>query len=361
MENEVNQMRAPYSPRSQRSVLEEDRLQGNLGKIDDLIQHTERKIAELEKDKARTLKRIPTGKVDQVFLSRTLADLEDNRRKLAAYKEERASAEKVIAQLAPTSGALAARAKEQQRLAQLAAERLEKDRQVNDLVGSLRQALQERTILTATMKESIATLDFAADDGLLDAQRFDELVVSLPEDLLARSEDQNGWFLGKQKNVKPYIVRARRLVIPETLANHGVYRLGDRIELPEKEVRELMREDRRAPTRNAPWRRAHPSIMTVEAWDTATTSAAEHGITVLEILLWEDWQRDAKNKKSYRADGQVDIPPTEDSDDFVTIKVEAKRKINLSSGAHDAGDVFEFRIRERQGSEMFRDGDIARP
>lgn len=70
----------------------------------------------------------------------------------------------------------------------MAAERLEKDKQVNDALASLRQAIQERTGLTARMKESAAALDFTSDGDSLDAQRFDELVASLPEDLLAGSQ-----------------------------------------------------------------------------------------------------------------------------------------------------------------------------
>jgi len=369
MKNEVNQTTTAYSLRSQRAMIEEDRLRGNLEKIDGLIRHAEMKIAELERDKARTLAQIPTENVNQTFLSFTLEALEDNHRKLAAYKEERASAEKTIAQLAPSPAALAARTKEQQQLAQLAAERLEKDREVNDAVASLRQVLKARAALTSKMRESAASLDFTSNDEFLDAQPFDELLASLPEDLLARSQDRAAWFLGKHKDMKPYIVRVRLLVIPETLVSHGVYHFGDRIELSDKEARGLMRKDRPAPTRDARWRCTPPSVVTVEAWDTGTALAAKRGSTIQEFLLWDDWERDAKNKKRFEdtlgasvpLTTEMSIPLTEDHGDLVTVKVKAKRKICFNGREYTDGDIFDFRAPDWNICGMFLDGTIARP
>jgi hypothetical protein len=373
MKTELNQTDATYSLRSQRNLVEEDQLRGNLQWIDDLIGGAERKILQGEKDKASLL-RTSGRKVDHSVLSMVLEELEDTRRKLEAYKEERASVEKMIVQLAPSPGALGARAKEQQQLGQLAAERLEKDKRVNDLVGSLRQALQERAGLTVRMNKSASILDFTSNDDFLDARRFDELPASLPEDLLVWSENRAAWFLGKQKDVKAYIVRDRLLVIPETLASHGVYHFGDRIELTEERARELMREDRPAPTNDAPWRCAPPSIMTVKAWEAATVSAAEHGITVEETLLWDDWERDAKDKQRFDAagastlstEGEVDdtvtsIPLTEDREDLVKVKARAKGELRINDQIYGDGDVFEVPMGRWSGAALLRDGQIARP
>jgi hypothetical protein len=365
MKNGLNQTDTVSSPRSQRTMVEEDRLRGNLEKIDGLIRHTERKIVELEGDKARTLRGIPDENVNQQFLSFTLHALEDNRRKLTAYKEEHASAEKTITQLAPSPGALGARPKEQQRLAQLTAERLEKDTRVSDLIASLRKALRERAELTVTMKESAATLDFTSKDDFLDAQRFDELLASLPEGLLARSERWAGWFLGKQKDTKPYVVCDGLLVVPETLASPGVYRFGDRVELREEEAQEFLRKDRPAPERNEPWHKALPSIMTVEDWEAATVTAAEHGITVQNVVFWEHVERDAENKETFNRTGQhaasADVPLNKDRGDLFTLKVKARDKIRMNGQEYGDGDVFEFRTDEVNAREMFQAGRIARP
>jgi hypothetical protein len=362
MENELTQTDTAYSLRSQRSLLEEDRARGEIRAIDDLIGSTERKVLELEKDKARTLGRISAGAVNQGYLSSVLEDLEDNRRKLTAYREQRALVENKIAQLAPNPRALGARAKEQHRLAQLVAERSEKDKQVNDALASLRQALQDRMGLTATMKESAAALDLPSDGDSLDAGRFDELFASLPEDLLARSQCWAAWFLGKEEHVKPYIVRDRLLAIPETLASHGVHHFGDRIILPEERARELMREDRPAPIQPAPWRCAPPSIMTVEAYEAAVSSAGKKGITVQEVLLWVDFERDAKIRERFPGSGSnIGAVSKEDLGEVVTIKVRAKSRISSDGGTYTDGDIFELHTRKWAACALYESGAIGRP
>jgi hypothetical protein len=366
MKNELNQTDTVCSPRSQRSLIAEDNLRRDLGKIDDLIGLTQRQIAELEKAKARQMGMLAKVRgVDQVYLSHLLADLEDKRRKLAAYKEQRAFDENTITQLAPTPASITERAERQQYLAGLAIERLGKDTRVNDLISSLRKALRERAELTATMKESAATLDFTSKDDFLDAQRFDELLALLPEGLLARSERWAGWFLGKQKDAKSYIVRDRLLVIPESLATHGIYRFGDRVELREEEAQEFLRKDRPAPERNEPWHKAPPSIMTIEDWEAATVAAAERGITVQNVMFWEHVERDAKNKETFNRTGQhaasVDVPLNEDRGDLFTLKVKARDKIRVNGQEYGDGDVFEFRTHEVNAREMFQEGRIARP
>ena len=362
MENELTQTDTAYSLRSQRSLLEEDRLRGEIRAIDDLIGSTERKVLELEKGKARTLGRIPAGAVNQGYLSSVLEDLEDNRRKLTAYREQRALVENKIAQLAPSPRALGTRAKEQHRLAQLTAERSGKDKQVNDALASLHQALQERAGLTARMKEPATALDLASDGDSLDAERFDELLASLPEDLLARSQCWAARFLGKEEHVKPYIVRDRLLAIPETLASHGVHRFGDRIMLPEQQAQELMREDRAAPTDEAPWRCAPPSIMTVEAYEAAVSSAEKTGITVQEVLLWSDYERDAKLREGFAGSGSnIGAVSKEDLGEMVTIKVRAKSRISANCGTYSDGDIFELRTRKWAACALYESGAISRP
>jgi hypothetical protein len=192
MKNEVNETNTRYSLRSQRTVLEEDRLRGNLEKIDGLMRFTEKKIGELEKDKAHTLRGIPDENVNQTFLSFTLHALEDNRRKLAAYKEERASAEKIIAEVAPTPAQATERAERQNYLANLTGERMQKDRLIEGALNAFRRLLKERAELTAKMTKAAEAADFTVGDDGLDGRRFDELVLSLPEGLVARSERWGG-------------------------------------------------------------------------------------------------------------------------------------------------------------------------
>jgi hypothetical protein len=361
MENQVNQTDTAYSLRSQRNLLEEDRFRGSLAEIEDHIGWIETEISKIEKDKAALLNS-PPQRVDQSVLAMYLRDLEDKRRILATYKEQRTSVEDKIAKCPPSAGDLKARAKEQQRLAQLIAERLEKDRQANAALTSLRQALQERAGLTATMKKSVVALDFASDGDLLDAQRFDALVTSLPEDLLAGSQWWSTWFLGKEKGVKPYIVRDRLLAIPETLASHGVYRFGDRVELSKEQAKELMREDRPTPTQAAPWRCAPPSVMTIEAYEAADSLAEKTGITIQEVLMWGDFERDAKIMKRFTPPTIDGGPiPREDSGESVTVKVKAQGRIAADGRTYNEGDVFQLQSGKWDVCTIFQRGTIVRP
>jgi hypothetical protein len=155
------------------------------------------------------------------------------------------------------------------------------------------------------------------------------------------------------------------LVVPETLASHGVCRFGDRVELREEEAQEFLRKDRPAPERNEPWHKAPPSIMTVEEWEAATVTAAECGITVQNVLFWEHVERDAENKEMFNRTGQhaasADVPLNEDRGDFFTLKVKARDTIRVNGQEYGDGDVFEFRTYEANAREMFQAGRIARP
>ena len=78
-----------FTPRSQRSLLQEADLRAKLAKCQDWIGHHERKIGELEESKARQLKHsVEAGHVPD-FLGRTLEELEDEKRQLAAFQEQR--------------------------------------------------------------------------------------------------------------------------------------------------------------------------------------------------------------------------------------------------------------------------------
>jgi len=362
MKNGLNQTTATYSSRSQRSLLEEDRLRGNLEKIDGLIRHTERKIADLEKDKARTLAQIPTGKVNQTFLSFTLEALEDNGRKLAAYKEERASAEKVIANLAPSPAQAAERAERQNYLANLAAERLQKDRLVEGALNGFRRLLKERAELTAKMLKAAEAVDFTVGDDGLDGRRFDDLLGLLPGQLAASSERWAQWVLAKGESLKSYIVRDEVLTIPETLAHHGVLRFGDRVDLNEDQVRDLLRKDRPARTQTAPWRHLPPSIMTVEDYGEVLAMAKKKGVPVQEICFWEDVEGDTKARDRFtRLEEGADLSIYEDPGEPFKVRVRASRQINFSDRAYVAGELLEYPGRKWSLCRMAQEGEFERP
>jgi hypothetical protein len=288
---------AKFSPRSQRSFEEQRIVQAEIAKFDSSIHFVERKIGELEEFKKYHLR---DKRHDS--LASTLRELEDQTRTLRAYKEERAALQSTLDDLVTvTSEELQARQPQQQAFAQLIASRLEKDRQADKAVEALRGILQERSELTAQMTTLASVLEFTIDPNIdaLGTRRFDALRAALPAELAASSERWAGWFMGTG-GLKPYIVRDERLVVPETLASHGVYFFGETIELTDDQARELLREDRPAPTPDKPWRIAPPSIMTVEAYEAVAALAAKRESWTVEDVLYHEWhEQDEERKAQY--------------------------------------------------------------
>jgi hypothetical protein len=286
---------AKFSPRSQRSFEEQRIVQVEIAKFDSSIRFVERRIGELEEFKKYHLmdKRHDS-------LAMTLREIEDQTRMLRVYKEERAVLQARLDDLVTvTPEELQVRQPQQQALAQLVASRLEKDRQADKAVEALRGILQERAELSAQMNTLAAVLDFTIDPNIdaLDTRRFDALRAALPTELAASSERWAGWFMGTS-GLKPYIVRDERLVVPETLASHGVYFFGETIELTDDQARELLREDRPAPKPDAAWRCAPPSIMTVEAYEAAAALAAKRESWTAEDVLHHEWHEQDEKRKA---------------------------------------------------------------
>jgi hypothetical protein len=182
--------------------------------------------------------------------------------------------------------------------------RLAKDRQADQLLKELREVLRERGQLTAEMAEPLAALQLTILDDGLDTRRFEKLLDSLPDELLSQSERWCGWFLGEQKDAKPYVVRVGNLLAGETLTDNGLYFWGDLIYLNEEQARDLLCDDYYAPTPEAPWRCQSPRVMTIEAYEAAAKTAREKGLSIQEVCFWMDAERNAANKKWFKDNGR---------------------------------------------------------
>lgn len=348
-----------WSPRSQRNLLERNELQLQLADRNSLIGATERKIAELETMRAGQLKRSLGGDTfADVALSRTLEELEEKKRLLAAYQEQRAYIEAQLRELdEPTPAAQDARLDQQARLAAMARERLEKDQEIDEAVNALRSLLQERGRLTAQMAEGASSieLDFSSPDD----QRFEALLASLPEAVVRQSQAWAAWFIGERADEKPYIVRDDCLVVPETLAHHGVYFFGETLRLTGEEAAELSRTDRPAATRKEPWRCLPPSITTPEAYAAALAAAEEAGISVNGLYFREDSQGDMKNERRLKAGTPVLGAPTSgrfrspEAARPLTVRVRAKSEISADRVYH-AGETLE--LVEKEAWSLVRSG-----
>jgi phage host-nuclease inhibitor protein Gam len=302
MKTEHNQTDAIFSPRSQRSLAEQLKLEDQVKRLESKMRGAQRNIDELEKSRAAHLRLTAEGKSGFAFFERLVSDLQEKVLALAEYKKHRDALQLKAHELAKVGPAKAAeRKKKQTRLAEAAGERLEKDRLIEAAVKELHRLLRERAQLTGLMSDTATALEFTVDgpDGL-DEQRFSALRDSLPNEVAPMSEQWFAWFLGNQENLKVYVVRDECLILPETLANAGFYRRGEKVMLTDKQAVEFLRADRPVDDRSAPWRRFPPRVMTVKDFESAVAAAEEKRVSLAEFFRNEDLARDEKAEAAYR-------------------------------------------------------------
>jgi len=330
-----------WSARSQRSYLEEHRLRQELANCESGIAASERKVEELEKLKAAQLNRTfaESPGYSIAHLPSTVAALEDEKRCLSAFQEHRASHLSQIhdhVEVTPTEEE--ARTAQQERVAAMVAERLERDRKIDSAVAALKTMLQERAKLSARMAEACSAIELDFNDYV--SERFDSLLASLPDGLAEASEAWKARQFGERVRAKPYIVRDDCLVVPETLAHSGVYRFGETILLTDAEAGELLRVDRPDPAANAfaPWLRLPPSISTIEAHEAATAKAEKKGISAKQVYFWEDYERDRELRERHQQNRGQDAQPPPASPSFRSLRpgrgdlVRVRAKGNIKAG-----------------------------
>lgn len=216
------------SPRSQPSLLYQRKREGDLEQCRNKIAWCQRKIAEGEQTSAVQAATIAGGGGYPVqrLLTHTLAEVEDCKRELLTYRELE---KKLLAEIHALEHPPAAKVKErgmlQEALAVLLDSRSHVDAQIEAVAKKLRKLLPVRDSLNANIQETAKRLDFSPGTDL-DLTRFLNLANSLP----AESPASFDWlmnFLGRVSEKEPYIVGSAGAVLPETLADAGVYRPGE--------------------------------------------------------------------------------------------------------------------------------------
>ena len=299
------------SARSQRSFIVEAQLRADIKKVTEAKSRAECKISELETEKARTSKllglRADNAPWIRAQFNDALMEIENARALITSFERLISEYQEAIEKLTPSSEQLEVRSKQQQQFAQLALGRVEQDRQADELVKELRDILSKRDGLTAEMKGIAKALDLNVEDGGLDESRFSELLASLPGEQAGASERWCDWFLGIPDGTREYVVIDKELVIQETLTDHGRYSFGGRPQLSEAEARELLREDRAAPTETAAWRCKPPSIVTAETYDAACQAADQAGHSI-EVELFYAYMEREKQRTPEPPRGGTDEP-----------------------------------------------------
>jgi hypothetical protein len=289
-----------FSARSQRTLREEQKLRAQLARCESEIARHEREIHKLEESKQRQLKASVEGGYAQ-WLGRTLEELEDRKRQVAAFREQQTLLRSEIARLAPTPASAIERAERQNRLLQLAEERLKKDELADGALRALRHLLEERAQLTAKMLKAAEAADLTIGEDRLDSVRCEQLLAYLPEELLPGSERWHAWFIGKQEDAKPYVVVVDELVLPESLAHAGFYHFGDKLELADSEASELLSGI--CPLGKArhdlSWSYEPRRIMPLKEFEALVQEASDQGEAVQTLHSRRNKQREAELREQY--------------------------------------------------------------
>lgn len=177
------------SDRSPQSRREESDLEEKVSRINQYIGLEERRLSELQTDKARLARQIALGTpgIRPDMVRECLRRIHETQDTIATFTEERLTMEKAIAGLHPTPEQAEARRALQSQFTELAKERFAKTEEVQDLLGQFRQALSERNGLAEKMREIAEALDCDILGDTLDEDRFESLQNVLPDDLLTES------------------------------------------------------------------------------------------------------------------------------------------------------------------------------
>jgi len=196
-----------WSARSRKSIQKEQALEKELATRNMLKSHAQNTLAGLAAEKEKFLKLVTNGEVwADAGLSRTLEKIEVETRRLALFTEEAAKAELALSDYRAYLAAFAPqRAQIQDELAQLAAARLEVDRELERLLREALAVLKVREETVGLMRRQAAGIELT---GSFEAGVPASLHEALSLGIVSASEAWNAWFLGKEEGLKAYVVSA---------------------------------------------------------------------------------------------------------------------------------------------------------
>jgi hypothetical protein len=292
-----------WSSRSHNSFSNQQKIEDALAQVAAVILYRTKQIATLTAAKESLLERVHSAGPDGGFayapkLAERTTELTVARELLADHAKERTRLQGEIDAFTPSAEQLAERTRRQDHCAELVAKRAAADALIDKAVESLGRMLQGRAEATAEIAECASSIDLAAGEDHFDARRADELLAALPTDFGSDSEHWFAWFLGARENVTAYVVADHTLQVAETLAHPGFYHFGETIQLTKEEARELLRENRPAPTHEKHWASPPPSVMTVEAFEALRARAEKAGSTPAAILKLQNVEREEALRKT---------------------------------------------------------------
>jgi hypothetical protein len=233
-----------FTARSRKSIRTEQALVKELARRNALKCRVEDSLDTLSREKKRLVKLITNGDAwADKALSDTLGNIDAEERKLTVFTEEALEARAALDDfLAGVEAYAPERARVQGNLADLAAARLELDRELERLLRAALAILEVREQTVSLIREQAAAIDLT---GSFETGVPASLHEALSLEIVCASARWNARFLGEEKHLKPYVVSVESFEPEiETLTRKAVYSFGETVYLLEEEVAEFLRNDR---------------------------------------------------------------------------------------------------------------------
>jgi len=229
-----------WSPRSQASMLRQLELEAAQERCRNQVAFAEKRIAQEKETAERQTATVADGNNFNIrqALNKTLANIVEREREVAAFRKRDKSLQAEIEGLALSPARAAQRAKLQSAIAAEVIQRFAKDAAIDALLQKLRKALQERTELTTKIVQTALMLDFSPTADF-DEALFAALLDSLPAELTTQSRDWVNWFLGQAGKKQHCTIGKKSAVLAETLACANVFHPGECVFLTQEEAAKL--------------------------------------------------------------------------------------------------------------------------
>jgi hypothetical protein len=225
------------SPRSQRNIKEQWRLEGELKTCDGQIACWQRKLATAEEGVRRNT---GGGGYNLAVLRGYVREANETKDMITSFEAHAVTLRAELAALLPDAAKAAERGELQKIVAAQIRARLALDKRLDSALEAARAILLERAELTRKMRDGAVSLEFNQNVDL-DEGRFDSLLAMLPRNMAAESQKFCDWFLGEEGDRRPYAVRNDGIVFKETLRAANAFREGDSPELTDRERAEIER------------------------------------------------------------------------------------------------------------------------
>jgi hypothetical protein len=286
-----------WAPRSRKSIREEEALQKECARCKALAGRAEDNLSGFAKEKARALGLLKDGESwADALLRQTLRNIQDEEGRLAAVKEIAAKAQADLQNFRASLEAYAPeRSRIQNTLSDLAAARLEVDCALEKLLREALATLKLREETTDLMRQQGAAIELTCS---FEAGVPASLHEALSLEIVAASKVWNARFLGKEDNLKPYVVVDPTFEPEETLARKAIYHFGETVFLLEDEAREFLRNDRPQPGGRG-WECLPPTLMTAEAFAAAKAEAGPNGSMMKYVLQQKHGELEQKRRQGY--------------------------------------------------------------